>query len=261
MFKHNRLVEILSKSRLTGYKIDIIPTQLRPKTEEESYIVQESLHRYLFKKKYGKVIGYKIGCTTKVMQEYLGISNPCVGGVYDMNVSYIEGNYNFDKFISPGVECEIAVYLDKDLLPSEYPHNKFSVEKSVSHAMASIEIVDDRWIDYKSVDTPSLIADDFFASGCVLGNKTKLDSIDLSEITGGMFINDQLVGSGCGKDIMGDPREALVWIANFMSEKGKILKANQFVTLGSIVETKWLKPGDSVRIEIDRLGSAIANFI
>tara|TARA_Y100000817_G_scaffold312748_1_gene307273 strand:- start:1280 stop:1510 length:231 start_codon:yes stop_codon:yes gene_type:complete len=76
-----------------------------------------------------------------------------------------------------------------------------------------------------------------------------------------MLINDELVGTGYGKDIMGDPLEALAWLANFMSKRGKTLKANQFVSLGSIVETKWVNLGDSVHIEIDGLGSAIANFI
>ena len=162
MSKSKYLVELLAKSRLIGNKIDIIPIDLRPNNEEEAYLVQDRLHRYLFEKKHGKVIGYKIGCTTKVMQEYLGISNPCVGGVYDINVNYIQGNYKFNKFISPGVECEIAVFLDKDLPPENYPYNRISVQEAVSDVMASIEIVDDRWVDYKSIDTLSLISDDFF---------------------------------------------------------------------------------------------------
>ena len=179
MSKSKYLVELLAKSRLIGNKIDIIPVDLRPTNEEEAYLFQDRLHRYLFEKKYGKVIGYKIGCTTKVMQEYLGISNPCVGGVYDINVNHIQGNYKFNKFISPGVECEIAVFLDKDLPPENYPYNRISVQEAVSDVMASIEIVDDRWVDYKSIDTLSLISDDFFASGCVLGERIKLDKLKL----------------------------------------------------------------------------------
>ena len=145
--------------------------------------------------------------------------------------------------------------------PENYPYNRISVQEAVSDVMASIEIVDDRWVDYKSIDTLSLISDDFFASGCVLGERIKLDKLKLSEISGRMLINDKLVGIGSGKDIMGHPLEALAWLANFMSKRGKTLKANQFVSLGSIVETKWVNLGDSVYIEIDGLGSAIANFI
>ena len=255
------LVELLGASRLKGSRIKSIPLNLRPINEDESYIVQDSLHKYLFENKFGKIIGYKIGCTTKVMQEYLGIPNPCVGAVYDMNVRHIEGNYKFSNFISPGVECEIAVLLGKDLAPENYPYNKISVQKAISSVMASIEIVDDRWVDYKSIDTPSLIADDFFASGCVLGNRVKLDNINLPEINGYMSINNKLVGTGFGKDIMGDPLEALVWLANFMSIKGKTLKTNQFISLGSIIETQWVNLGDSVYIEIEGLGSVVANFM
>ena len=261
MSKSKYLVELLGESRLNGAKIESIPLNLRPINEDESYIIQDDLHHYLLERNYGKVVGYKIGCTTKVMQKYLGIANPCVGGVYDINVNQLEGNYKYDKFISPGVECEIGLLLAEDLSPENYPHNKLSVQKAVSGVMASIEIVDNRWVNYKSIDTLSLIADDFFGSGCVLGNRTKLDSINLSEIIGRMFINDKLVGTGYGKDIMGDPLEALVWLANFMSIKGKTLKTNQFISLGSIIETQWVNLGDSVYIEIEGLGSVVANFM
>ena len=59
MSKSKYLVELLAKSRLIGNKIDIIPVDLRPANEEEAYLIQDDLHRHLFDKKYGEIIGHK----------------------------------------------------------------------------------------------------------------------------------------------------------------------------------------------------------
>ena len=127
--------------------------------------------------------------------------------------------------------------------------------------MAAIELVDDRWLDYKSVDTPTLIADDFFGAGCVLGPPmTGWQGLDLTAVEGAMFINGAHVGSGSGADIMGHPFEALAWLANSMAARGRGLREGEFVLLGSLVETKWVERGDLVTIEQPGLGTASAQF-
>ena len=117
-------------------------------------------------------------------------------------------------------------------------------------------------IDYHSVDTPTLIADDFFGAGCVLGGKvTNWDDFDVSDIVGSMAINGVEVGSGRGVDIMGHPFEALAWLANSLISRGKKLSAGEFVLLGSLVETKWVDRGDVVTINQPDIGTASALFI
>ena len=205
--------------------------------------------------------GHKIGCTTPVMQRFLGINNPCAGGVFDSTTHELKGSFSFDRLLHPGVECEMAIRLRSDLPPVGAPYNRESVAPAGGSVMAAIELVDDRWRDYKSVDTPTLIADDFFGAGCVLARPV-MDwrSIDLSGVVGSMSINGEVAGKGAGRDILGHPLEALAWMANLMTARGLRLKAGEFVLLGSIVETYWVEVGDVVAIEIEGLGNATARF-
>jgi 2-keto-4-pentenoate hydratase len=111
------------------------------------------------------------------------------------------------------------------------------------------------------MDVATLIADDFFGAGCVLGDAVpNWQELDLASLKGSMSINGIEVGSGVGGDIMGHPFEALAWLANTAVQNGTPLQAGEFVFLGSIVATKWLERGDLVEIQIEGLGAASARF-
>ena len=227
--------------------------------EADAYQVQALVQQNLARG-YGKLAGHKIGCTTPVMQSYLGIDNPCAGGVYAPMTFCVEGTYSFDNLLHPGVECEVAAMLGSGLPPSGAPYDRASVVSAVDSVMASIEVVDDRWHDYKAIDTPSLIADDFFGLGCVLGPPVSLRGLDFAEVEGGMAVNGEPVGAGRGEDIMGHPLEALAWLANSLAQRGRGIAAGEFVSLGSLVQTVWVNRGDVVTIDIAGLGRATARF-
>ncbi len=251
----------LSAGRLACERMGLLPPDVRPADETEAYRVQGALHGLLEAGGFGSPVGHKIGCTTPVMQSFLGIRNPCAGAVFDSTMREGSGSFDFDRLLHPGVECEIAVRLRADLPPDRAPYDKDSVTPAVGAVMAAIELVDDRWSDYKSVDTPTLIADDFFGAGCVLGPPVgEWQGMDLTGIEGSMYINGESVGSGTGADIMGHPFAALAWLANSMAGRGRVLRAGEFVLLGSLVETKWVERGDLVTIEQPGLGSASAQF-
>jgi 2-oxo-3-hexenedioate decarboxylase/2-keto-4-pentenoate hydratase len=127
--------------------------------------------------------------------------------------------------------------------------------------MAAIEVVDDRYEDYRVLDVPTLIADDFFNAACVLGVPVAAwRDLDLAALRGRMRINGADVGTGRGGDILGHPLEALAWLANALVARGSCLESGEFVLLGSVVETRWVGAGDRVEVEIEGLGSARARF-
>jgi 2-oxo-3-hexenedioate decarboxylase/2-keto-4-pentenoate hydratase len=224
-------------------------------------MVQDYLHACLTDRGWGTVVGHKIGCTTSVMQAYLGIHNPCAGGVFDTTVQYGHGHSRIPAAIRVGVECEIAVRLGDNLTLTGAPFDRERVATAVDGCMAAIEIVEDRYVDYPSLDTPTLIADDFFGAGCVLGQiATGFDPFALAKVTATMAINGHEVGSGVGTDVLGHPLDALVWLANNMVARGLSLHAGEFVLLGSLVQTHWVVAGDEVRILNDRLGEVQAAF-
>ena len=244
---------IIADNRLSGGRLGLLDEAVRPTSEAEAYGVQARVHRHIAPRA-GARIGYKIGCTTAVMQAYLGIPNPCFGGVFSGGIHQGGASIEAADYRRIGVECEIAVRLGSgidtasDITPDTVPD-------FVEAVHAAIEIVDDRYADWRSTDTPTLIADDFFAAGCVLGPAVRPELVgDLAEATGVTRVNGVIVGTGSGRDVLGHPAIALAWLARTLSANGRRLRPGDIVLTGSLVETRWLDPGDEAMAEISGLG-------
>ena len=256
-----RAAALLCAARIERRRFDGLPETCRPADEAAAYAVQEALHDRLTAEGWGALAGHKIGCTTPVMQRFLSIARPCAGGVFAPTVQHERGVFRHADYLHVGVECEIAVRLAQDLPAEGAPYDRASVAAAVGACMAAIEVVDDRYTDYRSLDTPTLLADDFFNAGCVLGAPLEAwRELDLVALRGRMTINGVEVGTGTGGDILGHPLAALAWLANARAARGRYLEAGEFVLLGSVVETRWVTAGDLVEVEIEGLGSARAEF-
>jgi 2-keto-4-pentenoate hydratase len=229
-----------------------------PQDEAAGYRIQDALHE-LLAADFGALVGYKIGCTSAVMQHYLGIPHPCGGGVFANGVHPSGVSLPAKDFVR--VECEIAVRLAHDLEPSQAPFTADAVAQAVEAYLPAIEIVDDRYVDWQSIGAPTLVADDFFAAGCVLGKPVARPAApDLLDIVGRAVINGVEDGRGTGADVLGHPHHALAWLANHLAADGKALRAGQIVLTGSLVKTVWLKPGDAVTMDLLGLGAVQVSF-
>jgi len=234
--------------------------EIVPADEAEGYKVQRAVHDLLLPQA-GSLVGYKIGCTSAVMQEYLDIPHPCSGGVFAKGVHESGAKLRFKDYVRVGVECEIAVRLARNLQPSEAPFTAEWVMEAIEAYHPAIEIVDDRYVKWETMGAPTLVADDFFAAGCVLGKAVpRFEAPDLLKVTGRAIINGKEAGRGTGADVLGHPHNALAWLANHLAEEGKGLHEGQIVLTGSLVKTVWLNAGDSVVMELDGLGTVAAEF-
>ncbi len=252
---------MLADCRLNRVPLDALPDGLRPPSEGDAYAIQHRLHGRLTGGGLGPVVGHKIGCTTAVMQAFLKIPNPCAGGVFSRTVHRSPARVAHGSFVRVGVECEIVARLKRDLPPRSAPYEVAEVAAAVGTVMPGMEIVDARYVDYTRLDTPTLIADDFFDAGCVLGSETPWDgSLALESVVGVTRINGTEAGRGRGADVMGHPFHALRWLANQRAARGEGLAAGEFVFLGSVVETKWVARGDHVVMQLQGLGTVEAVF-
>lgn len=242
----------LMDARLSPTSLDGLPETLAPKDLPAAYRLQSALNERLAGA-LDPVAGWKIGCTTAVMQTYLGIDHPCAGAMFSSGLRHGLGVFTRTELNRPGVECEIAVTLARDL-PGPVDGGLEALVPFIASAHASIELVDDRWRDFSAVGTPTLIADNFFNAGCVLGEPVAVDPMHLDRLQGAMRVNGNQVGEGRGADILGHPLEALNWLAGHARETGRPLRAGEVVTLGSLVQTVWLEAGDEVSISIETLG-------
>jgi 2-keto-4-pentenoate hydratase len=253
---------LLAEHRLQGRAFDGFPQAMAPVDDRHAYAIQDAVHRHLAGAGRGAQAGHKIGCTTAVMQAFLGIPHPSAGGVLASTVWHGDAEVPFASYVRPGVECELAVRLGEDLPPAEAPFHRARIRRAVDAVMAAIELVDDRYVDYPSLDAYTLIADDFFGAGCVLGEEHRdWRDIDLGAVLGRMTINGVAVGEGYGRDILGDPLAALQWLADDMARRGQGLRAGSFVSLGSVVATQWVAEGDRVVVEFPgELGRVAVTF-
>lgn len=252
--------KFIAAARRSRAPLAALPPDIAPTDETEGYKVQRALHD-LLRPQLGALVGYKIGCTSKVMQEYLGIPHPCGGGVFEKVVHDSGVKLSASDHVRVGVECEIAARLARDLLPTEQPFTAEWMGEAVEAYYPAIEIVDDRYVKWETLGAPTLIADDFFAAACVLGKPVARSAApDLLKVTGRAIINGKEAGSGTGADVLGHPHHALAWLANHLAAEGRGLHAGQIVLTGSLVKTVWLNAGDHVRMELEGLGEVEATF-
>ena len=252
--------ETIAAARRSRSPLGPLTGDAAPQTEAEGYRIQTALHD-LLTGDFGARVGYKIGCTSAVMQQYLGIPHPCSGGVFARGVYQSGASLDAKHFVRVGVECEIAVKLSRDLAATQAPFTAEKVAEAIDSYFPAIEIVDDRYSHWESLGAPTLVADDFFAAGCVLGRPVaRAAAPDLLEVTGRAIINGKEIGQGTGADVLGHPHHALAWLANRLAADGKSLRAGEIVLTGSLVKTAWLKAGDSVMMELEGLGNVSVAF-
>ncbi len=250
----------IASARRDHVPLQRLDAAIAPRDEGQGYRIQDMVHE-LVAGDAGPLVGYKIGCTSDVMQRYLNIPHPCGGGVFENGVHESGVVLRHADYIRVGVECEIAVRLARDLSPSGATFDADRVALAIEAYHPAIEIVDDRYADWQSIGAPTLVADDFFAAGCVLGNAVLRDAApELSTVAGRAIINGIEAGCGSGADVLGHPHQALAWLANHLAAEGKHLRAGQIVLTGSLVKTLWLNAGDKAVMELSGLGTVTAEF-
>ena len=247
---------LLARHRREGRPFPGFDDDLRPRDSADAYAIQAALHT-LLSAGGDEQAGWKIGCTTPAMQEYLGIHEPAGGHIRAASVQVGAGRVSRAGLIRPGVECELAVRLAHDLAA---PADRESARAAIGSVMAAIEVVDERYDDWRALDAATLTADDFFGAGAILGREdVPWRDLDLGAVSASMSINGEVVGSGSGADILGDPLEALLWLVN-RPARATGLPAGSIVLLGSLVVTHWVERGDVVTIDNVPFGSVSVTF-
>ena len=252
--RYQNAARFLYEAHRNGSPFEPLPRDLSPTTIEEAYGIQEAFQGLLAPER-GPLAGYKIALTTPVMQQMVGYPAPCFGVVFWGLVRNSPATVVSSDYGRLGAECEVAVRLAHDLPASGAPYNRGQVTAAVEAAMAAFELVDDRSADYSNIHFFSLVADNAWNAGVVLGpDVAAWRDVDLGNASGVMAINGEEAGKGYGRDVLGHPMEALTWLANELAARGRGLSAGMIVMTGSIVSTKFLSPGDAASFAFEGLG-------
>jgi 2-keto-4-pentenoate hydratase len=228
-----------------------LPGDLAPANVDEAYATQEALAQF-WQPERGPVAGLKIATTTKIMQELMGIDHPCGGMIYTKQIHASPTILDRSKYMHVVVECELAVRLGRDLPPMAAAYDRQSVRDAIGAVMPAFELIEDRNAVYKECKAMSLIADNAWNAGIVLGAEVPLPpSLELDGLTGSLEING--VAKLEGKT--DDPLGALAWVANLAVSRGRPMRAGMVVITGSVIATLPIADGETFRFTVAGLGS------
>jgi len=205
-----------------------------------------------------RIVGRKIGLTSKAVQAQLGVDQPDYGVLFsDMAVS--DGGY-LDPVhtLQAKVEAEVAIILQRGLdNPSADIHEVLS---AADYAVAALEIVDSRIADWK-ITFADTIADNGSSAHFVLGTTPRsLTGLDLRTCGMVLQVNGAVASTGVGAACLGHPLAAAAWLARTLSAAGEPLRAGDVILTGALGPMVALKPGDVVHADIGGLGSASFSF-
>jgi 2-keto-4-pentenoate hydratase len=228
-----------------------LPTAIAPATLEDAYAAQEALVE-LWRERRGPVAGLKIATTTKVMQALMGIDQPCGGMIYQNDIHRTGWILEASAFMHVVIECELAVRINRDLPATDVPYDRSSVRSAIGAIMPAFELIEDRNANYRETKALSLIADNSWNGGIVLGAELPLPpDLDLNGLTGTLVSNNAVPKQG----VTDDPLGALAWVANLAVSRGRPMRAGMVIITGSVMPTLPIPPGDHFRFTIDGLGT------
>lgn len=222
---------------------------LMPSDFDEAYKVQE-----IFQKNSGRgeLGGFKIALASKIQQELCGIDHPIAGGIFANEIKSSPSTFDLKNFHGLGLEFEIAVTLSDDLKPDMGPFNKENIRKYIKCLSPAFELIIDRNADYSNIDPLTMITDNAWCSGIVLGKEIpNWEKLDLDTIQSELLWNNEAPQGAMIKDAT--PLESLAWVSNLFTSMGRTIPKNSVIITGSVIKTRAPESGDHVIYKVGQL--------
>ena len=204
------------------------------------------------------VVGRKIGLTSAAVQAQMGVDQPDFGILFDDMVYADGGTIPFSAVLQPRAEAEIAFVLKDDLAAGDLDADQ--VRAAIDYGVAALEICGSRIAGW-DISFGDTVADNASAGAYVLGTERKtLDEFDPVAVTMSMSIDGEEVSTGVGAASLGDPINAVVWLARQARELGAPLRAGQVILSGAMGPMRAVTPGAVVSSTVTGLGSVSVTF-
>lgn len=254
----NGAAELIWQLWNAGEVINDLPFDLKPRTRAQGYAVQAQFagmsKRPLF--------GWKVAATSKAGQEHIGVSGPIAGRILAERAFEDGDELIFGANRMRVAEPEFAFRFGKALQPRRIEYTMEDVLDAVATLHPSIEVPDSRFDNFATVGEAQLIADNACAHEFVLGPATDTNwrAIDLSQHKASAEVVGGEVHDGIGSNVLGDPREALLWLVKEVMSLGYTIEAGQVVTTGTCAEPLDIEPGNEVIADFGDLGQVSISF-
>ncbi len=205
-----------------------------------------------------KVIGHKIGLTSKAMQRSSGIDEPDYGVLLDDMVFADGAKIKAADFCVPRIEVELCFVLKSPLKGPGV--GLIDVLRATEYVVPSLELIDARLLDPRKIfDT---ISDNGAAAGIVLGGRpVGPTEVDLRWVGCALYKNGEVEETGLASGVMGHPAMGIAWLANKVGPHGVTLEPGHMMLAGSFTRPIWVKAGDTVQADFGVLGNVAVQFV
>jgi 2-oxo-3-hexenedioate decarboxylase len=245
-----KITDYLVAAEVEKREVVKVTTNIKPDlTVEEAYQAQELLVQRKLDEGH-KIVGPKMGLTSKAKWDQMGVKEPIYGYVFDYMLVDNGGVVPFQ--IHPKVEAEIAFLIGEDI---EGPGiTGAQVLAKTEYVLPAIEIIDSRYENFNFTLT-DVIADNASTSRVVFGNTLKKPSdLDLDLVGATLSVNGQIKELGAGAAVLGHPANAIAVLANMLARKGQKIKKGDLILSGALTGAVLVNVGDFVSAKFDGLG-------
>ncbi len=237
-----------------------LPEACRPRTRAEGYAAQA-----LWASVVGQPVGgWKIAATSEAGQKHIGVSGPLAGPIFGHRIHDDGATVSLAHNRMRVAECEVVFTFARDLAPQAAPRSREEVLAAVAHVRPGIEVPDSRFVKFETAGEAQLLADCACCNEMVLGAPVAPDAGKLAQLPDLRVqarVSDGRTPEGVGRNVLGDPVEALVWFVQEMSRAGQTVRAGQFLTTGACVPPIPVVPGQSVEADFGWIGRISARFV
>jgi len=249
--------QFLASLRRLRMRGDALPVASRPETYDQALDVQDRIVELAC----APVIGWKIGCTSRAAQDYLGIPHPFPGRVFGDTTFDSPAALPADMFTQRGIESEFILILKHDLPPPGEPYTGDDVASAVAAVAPAIEVIEPRYRDWLRVGLASAIADNGGHGALIRGSAKQgwpVEALDQHPVT--LSVDGEQIAEGSGAEVLGHPLEALAWLANQLNARDDMLRAGQLVTTGTCTGYHEVAEGSDVIADFGELGRVMVRF-
>ncbi|MGH3876265.1 MAG: 2-keto-4-pentenoate hydratase [Actinophytocola sp.] len=252
------MAEQLYEARRTGVPVQPFTDADPTLGADEGYLIQQELVRLLLADG-DRIVGHKVGLTSRPMQRMLGVDSPDFAPVLESTVYSDGAEVSAGAFIQPKIEAEIVFVLGSRL---QGPGVTVSdARAAVAGVGASVEIVDSRVVDWR-IRLADTIAD-LASSGAVARSSrlAPLSDVDTRLVGMVMSRDGELVDTGAGAAALGDPVGVVAWLANTLGARGVALEEGHLIMTGALHAAVPMSAGETYLAEFDRLGSITVRVV
>jgi 2-oxo-hept-3-ene-1,7-dioate hydratase len=227
-------------------------------TVEDSYAIQ-GVWRDKMLASGRRLVGRKIGLTSKAMQQATGITEPDYGVMFDDTVWDNGATIPFDAFSNVRIEVELAFVLKA---PLEGPNcSLFDVLRATEYVTPALEVLNSH-IELEGRTIVDTISDNAAYGGMVLGGvPMRPDQTDLRWVSALLYRNETIEETGVAAGVLNHPATGVAWLANKLSQHGARLEAGEIILAGSFTRPMWVSRGDSVLCDYGPMGTITCRFV